>query len=186
MGGVTDGAYLRFPHLHGDRLCFVAEDDLWVAPLAAPGDEPGRAWRLTADRTRMGHPRFSPDGGGIAYTTWRSLDPEIYLTPADGGPARRLTYWGSTDTKVCSWTPDGRILAISSHEQPFSHYCHAYSVPTDGSPGGRLPWGRVSDIAVADEVDPRFGLRRLYIALTRAVSGLTVVHAKPLPDALAA
>ncbi len=150
MGGVTDGAYLRFPHLHGDRLCFVAEDDLWVAPLAAPGDEPGRAWRLTADRTRMGHPRFSPDGGGIAYTTWRSLDPEIYLTPADGGPARRLTYWGSTDTKVCSWTPDGRILAISSHEQPFSHYCHAYSVPTDGSPGGRLPWGRVSDIAVAD------------------------------------
>jgi DNA helicase IV len=43
-----------------------------------------------------------------------------------------------------------------------------------------------SDIAVADEVDPRFGLRRLYIALTRAVSGLTVVHAKPLPDALAA
>jgi DNA helicase IV len=43
-----------------------------------------------------------------------------------------------------------------------------------------------SDIAAADEVDPRFGLRRLYIALTRAVSGLVVVHAKPLPEALAA
>jgi superfamily I DNA/RNA helicase len=43
-----------------------------------------------------------------------------------------------------------------------------------------------SDIAAADDVDPRFGLRRLYIALTRAVSGLVVVHAKPLPEALAA
>ncbi len=43
-----------------------------------------------------------------------------------------------------------------------------------------------SDIAAADEIDPRFGLRRLYIALTRAVSGLVVVHAKPLPEALAA
>ena len=43
-----------------------------------------------------------------------------------------------------------------------------------------------ADIAVADEADPRFGLRRLYIALTRAVSGLTVVHAKPLPEPLAA
>ncbi len=43
-----------------------------------------------------------------------------------------------------------------------------------------------SDIAAADEVDPRFGLRRLYIALTRAVSGLVIVHAKPLPDELAA
>jgi DNA helicase IV len=43
-----------------------------------------------------------------------------------------------------------------------------------------------SEIAAADDVDPRFGLRRLYIALTRAVSGLVVVHAKPLPEALAA
>jgi DNA helicase IV len=34
-------------------------------------------------------------------------------------------------------------------------------------------------------VDVRNGLRRLYIALTRAVSGLVVVHAKPLPSALA-
>lgn len=42
-----------------------------------------------------------------------------------------------------------------------------------------------SEIAAADEIDPRFGLRRLYIALTRAVSGLTVVHAKPLPEPLA-
>jgi len=43
-----------------------------------------------------------------------------------------------------------------------------------------------ADIAEADEIDPRFGLRRLYIALTRAVSGLAVVHAKPLPPVLAA
>jgi DNA helicase IV len=43
-----------------------------------------------------------------------------------------------------------------------------------------------SDIAARDDVDPRFGLRRLYIALTRAVSGLIVVHAKPLPEPLAA
>ncbi|GAA2386397.1 AAA family ATPase [Streptomyces glaucosporus] len=41
--------------------------------------------------------------------------------------------------------------------------------------------------AVVDgEPDERTGLRRLYVALTRAVSGLTVVHAAPLPRALAA
>lgn len=34
------------------------------------------------------------------------------------------------------------------------------------------------------EPDDRTGLRRLYVALTRAVSGLTVVHAAPLPSAL--
>ncbi|GGY39626.1 S41 family peptidase [Streptomyces tanashiensis] len=151
-----DVAYLRFPHLHDDLLCFAAEDDLWIAPLAPEGHRPGRAWRLTVDRTRVGHPRFSPDGRHIAYTNWRSLDPEIHLVPIDGGSARRLTYWGSTDTRVCGWTPpdkDGRsdILAVSSHGQPFSYYSWAYTVPTDGSPGLRLPWGPVSDIAVTDD-----------------------------------
>lgn len=150
-----DGAYLRYPHLHGDLLCFVAEDDLWVAPLPEEGGRAARAWRLTVDRTRISHPRFSPDGGHLAYTTWRSLDPEIHLVPVEGGTARRLTYWGAPDTRVCGWAPpdqDGRcdILAVASHEQPFSYFGWAYRVPTDGSPGGRLPWGPVSDIAVAD------------------------------------
>ncbi|MGI5470325.1 HelD family protein [Streptomyces sp. CA-132043] len=35
------------------------------------------------------------------------------------------------------------------------------------------------------EPDQRTGLRRLYVCLTRAVSGLTIVHAAPLPEALA-
>ncbi|MBZ4322818.1 HelD family protein [Streptomyces huiliensis] len=37
---------------------------------------------------------------------------------------------------------------------------------------------------VAGEPDERTGLRRLYVALTRAVSGLTVLHAEALPVAL--
>ncbi|MFJ9444863.1 HelD family protein [Kitasatospora sp. NPDC101235] len=37
---------------------------------------------------------------------------------------------------------------------------------------------------IAGEPDERTGLRRLYVALTRAVSGLTVLHAEPLPEQL--
>ncbi|MFB9465653.1 S41 family peptidase [Streptomyces cinereospinus] len=138
--------YLRLPHLNGDLLCFVAEDDLWLAPL----DAPGRAWRLTVDRTKAGHPRFSPDGRRIACTSWRSLVPELYLVPVEGGSGRRLSYWGSPDTQVCGWTPDGDILAVASHGEPFSHFTWAYKVSTDGSPGRKLPWGPVTDIQVAD------------------------------------
>ncbi|AWT43800.1 MULTISPECIES: S41 family peptidase [Streptomyces] len=144
-------SYLRLPHLHGELLCFVAEDDLWLAPL----DGPGRAWRLTVDRTKTGHPRFSPDGRHIAYTSWRSLVPEIHLVAADGGENRQLTYWGSADTQVCGWAPpdgDGHsdILAVASHGEPFSHFTWAYKVTPDGDPGRKLPWGPVSDIQVAD------------------------------------
>lgn len=163
MGEVTEnGAYLRFPHLHGDLICFSAEDDLWVAPLAPAGrpdrtnrTEPDRAWRLTVDRTRIGHPRFSPDGRHIAFTNWRSLDPEVHLAPVAGGPARRLTYWGSTDTRVCGWAPPDRegrtdILAVASHGQPFSHFTWSYRVPTDGGPGSQLPWGPVAHLAMTE------------------------------------
>ncbi|MER7374471.1 S41 family peptidase [Streptomyces lanatus] len=138
--------YLRLPHLHDDLLCFVAEDDLWLAPL----DGPARAWRLTVDRTKTGHPRFSPDGTHIAYTSWRSLVPEIHLVPVDGGPGRQLTHWGSADTQVCGWTPEGVILAVASHGEPFSHHTFAYKVRPDGDPGRKLPWGPCSDIQVAD------------------------------------
>ncbi|MFD3590558.1 S41 family peptidase [Streptomyces sp. NPDC058683] len=139
-------SYLRLPHLHGDLLCFVAEDDLWLTSL----DAPGRAWRLTVDRTKIGHPRFSPDGRQVAYTSWRSLVPEIHLADVDGGPGRQLTYWGSADTQVCGWTPEGDILAVASQGQPFSYFTWAYKVSPDGDPGRKLPWGPVSDIQVAD------------------------------------
>ncbi|MHA4815032.1 S41 family peptidase [Streptomyces aculeolatus] len=150
-------SYLRFPHLHGDLLCFAAEDDLWLAPLPAPGAKPERGWRLTVDRTRVGHPRFSPDGRSIAFTSWHSLDAEIHVVSAEGGGARRLTYWGSPDTRVCGWTPPAageggaaQILAVSSQGQPLSYQTWSYLVATDGSPGRRLPWGPVDDIAVAE------------------------------------
>ncbi|MFJ2607629.1 S41 family peptidase [Streptomyces sp. NPDC087425] len=139
-------SYLRLPHLTGDLLCFVAEDDLWLAPL----DGPGRAWRLTVDRTKTGHPRFSPDGRHIAYASWRTLVPEINVVPVDGGPGRQLTHWGSPDTQVRGWTPEGCILAVASHGEPFSYFTWAHKVSLDGDPGGRLPWGPVADIQVAD------------------------------------
>ncbi|MFG3131131.1 S41 family peptidase [Streptomyces tendae] len=148
MGWVS---YLRLPHLSGDQLCFVAEDDLWLASL----DGPGRAWRLTVDRTKAGPPRFSPDGRHIAYTSWRSLVPEVHLVPVDGGPGRQLTHWGSFDTRVCGWSPpdpDGTtaVLAVASHGEPFSHLTWAYKVTPDGDPGRKLPWGPVTDIQAAD------------------------------------
>ncbi|MFB7932921.1 S41 family peptidase [Streptomyces sp. NPDC056039] len=139
-------SYLRLPHLHDDLLCFVAEDDLWLAPL----DAPGRAWRLTVDRAKLGHPRFSPDGRHLAYTSWRTLVPEVHLAEVDGGPGRRLTHWGSADTRVCGWTPEGEILAVASHGEPFSFFTWGYKVPLDGAPGRKLPWGPVSDIQAAD------------------------------------
>ncbi len=42
----------------------------------------------------------------------------------------------------------------------------------------------LSAAIVDGEPDERTGLRRLYVCLTRAVSGLTALHATPLPPSL--
>ncbi len=62
----------------------------------------------------VNHPRISPDGTTVAWTSTRDGAPEVHIAPVDGGPARRLTHWGSARTQVRGWTADGRVLALST------------------------------------------------------------------------
>nr|WP_223244682.1 S41 family peptidase [Streptomyces sp. CBMA156] len=133
---------MRHPHLHGDLVAFVAEDDLWLAPL-----DGGRAWRLTADHLPVHHPRFSPDGRHLAFTSTRDGAPEVHVVPVDGGPSRRLTHWGSHQTRVLGWTADGRPIAATSAGEGSLRRTWAHAVPLDGGEPQRLPYGPVGGIA---------------------------------------
>jgi tricorn protease len=145
MKCVTSSGYLRYPHIHGDLLVFVAEDDVWLAPA-----EGGRAWRLSADSAQVSFPRFSRDGTRIAWTSWRDGDPEVYTADTDGSAAGRLTYWGDFRTRVTGWTGQGEILAVSAVGQPESHLTWAYAIPVEGAPPRRLPFGQVTDLALEE------------------------------------
>lgn len=135
-------SYLRHPHLHGDTLVLVAEDDVWTAPLAG-----GRAYRLTADGVPAANPRISPDGSRVAWTSWRDGSAEVYVSDLDGGGVRRLTYWGGAS--VAGWTPDGEVLALSAADQPSRWRAWAYAIPPNGGHPRRLDLGPVSDVAMA-------------------------------------
>ncbi|MBC2867971.1 PDZ domain-containing protein [Streptomyces mexicanus] len=134
--------YLRFPHLHGELVAFTAEDDVWLAPL-----DGGRAWRVSADNVPVNHPRISPDGTTVAWTSTRDGAPEVHIAPVAGGPAKRLTHWGSWRTQVRGWTPDGRVLALSTQGQASLRRSWARAVPLDGGPADTLPYGPVGDVA---------------------------------------
>ncbi|MEV4451850.1 S41 family peptidase [Streptomyces mirabilis] len=139
-------AYLRFPHLHGELVAFTAEDDVWVAPL----DGGGRAWRVSADNMPVNHPRISPDGTTVAWTSTRDGAPEVHAAPLEGGPSTRLTYWGSSKTQVRGWTPDGQVLALSTQGQASLRRSWARAVPLDGGPATTLPYGPVGDVVYGD------------------------------------
>jgi tricorn protease len=139
---VTSDGYLRFPHLQGDLLTFVAEGDVWLAPVSG-----GRSWRVSADQVAASYPRLSADGARIAWTSERDGAAEVYLASTEGG-GRRLTFWGDIDTKVCGWSPAGEVVAVSAAGQPFSHFTWAYALGTGGGAPRRLPYGPVSDVAI--------------------------------------
>ncbi|MFI6443595.1 PDZ domain-containing protein [Kitasatospora sp. NPDC050543] len=141
-------AYLRHPHLHGELITFAAENDIWLAPL-----DGGRAWRLTADQVPVAHPRFSPDGRSIAFTSTRDGAPEVHVAPADGGPPRRLTYWGSAYTRLRGWTADGRPIATTAAGQATLRRTWAFAVPLDGGEPTRLPYGPIGGLALEPGAD---------------------------------
>jgi len=141
---MTSG-YLRYPHIHGDLLTFVAGDDVWLAPAAG-----GRAWRLSADDAPVSYPRFSRDGTQVAWGSERDGSPEVYVAGTEGSAAARLTYWGDPQTRVTGWTAQGEVLAVSAAGQPASKYRRAYAVPVQGAPPRLLPFGPVNDLAIED------------------------------------
>ena len=124
-----DPAYLRQPTIHGDTLVFVADDDLWSVPAAG-----GIARRLTAGLSEPSTPCLSPDGRLLAFVGRDEQHPEVYVMPAEGGPARRLT-WLGTDVLVRGWTPAGEIVYVTTQGQPFfrNYQCFLLS-PTGGTP----------------------------------------------------
>jgi tricorn protease len=140
MAPVTSAAYLRYPHIHGDLLAFVAGEEVWLAPVSG-----GRAWPLTADAAPVSYPRFSPDGTKVAWTSSRDGGPEIYLADTDGSDPARLTYWGVGETLVSGWTPAGEVLAVTAAGQP-TYIPWAYAIRPGQAPR-RLPFGPVSDLA---------------------------------------
>ncbi|MBA3308443.1 MAG: PDZ domain-containing protein [Nocardioidaceae bacterium] len=137
-------SYLRFPHVRGDQVVFVAENDIWLA-----GTGGGRAFRITTDQRPATSPRFSPDGSKVAWTANRDGANEVYVAPLDGGVSKRLTFWGQVYTKVRGWVSDDEVLVLSTTGEAERSRVFAHAVPVDGSASRRLPYGWVHDIAMA-------------------------------------
>ena len=132
--------YYRYPSIYKDKIVFVAEDDLWL--VNANG---GKARRLTANLGEVSHPFFSPDGKWIAFIGREEGDIEVYLMPASGGPAKRLTYLGKSAI-VLGWK-EGKIIFASNAGQPFRHLLWLYEVNMEGSDPQKLPYGPARNIS---------------------------------------
>ncbi|MEY9776165.1 S41 family peptidase [Arthrobacter sp. MW3 TE3886] len=139
---MTPSSYFRFPHLHGDLVTFVAEDDVWIAPVGG-----GRAWRVSSLQLPARNPRFTPDGKRLVWTVVQGTAPEVVTANVDGGGYSQLSYFGHPSTRVKGFTPDGDVLVTSAFRQSDSRHTHAYSLPVTGGWAQELPFGPVESVA---------------------------------------
>jgi tricorn protease len=141
----AQAALPRFPNQHGGTIVFVADGNLWEVARAG-----GTAHRLTSDPGQDMMPRYAPDGKWIAFTASYQGNEDVYVIPASGGTARRLTYQSDIypgtggrhgpNNMVVTWTPDSKNIVFMSRRQAWNAWISKlFTVPLEGGLPTHLP-----------------------------------------------
>jgi dipeptidyl aminopeptidase/acylaminoacyl peptidase len=102
----------------GTRVAYVvgvpdAETDesvttVWVAP-----SDGGAAPRQFSAGPHDASPRWSPDGGRLAFVADRGSEAQIFVAPLDGGEPRPVTS-APFGVSMPAWSPDGNRIAYAA------------------------------------------------------------------------
>ncbi len=125
--------FVSSPDVHGDRVVFTWEDDLWLGSLKG-----GPARRLTTHPGQEAGAHFSPDGKWIAFRGQYDGGTEVYVMPAEGGTPKRLTWDGGSN--VQGWMPDSRKVVYRAFAgQDFRPIERLFTVDLEGHEPEALP-----------------------------------------------
>jgi imidazolonepropionase-like amidohydrolase/Tol biopolymer transport system component len=94
----------------GQTIAFTLLGDIYTMPITG-----GTPKRIAEGLSWDVHPRFSPDGTRIAFTSDRGGGDNIWVMNADGSDKRQLTKEDFRLLNQPSWSPDGRFIAAKKH-----------------------------------------------------------------------
>ncbi len=118
---------LRQPDISDTHVTYTYGGDIWISQLNT-----SEAKRITSTAAVESNPYFSPDGKWIAFSSNRSGTNSVYIVPAQGGNAKRLT-WHPNGAQVRGWTNDGKhILYASSRETAPRPYNRLWTISMQG------------------------------------------------------
>lgn len=135
--------YYRQPAISKDTLVFVAEGDLWKAPLAG-----GKASRLTTHASDEQMPAISPDGKSVAFVGSYEGPSEVYVMPLTGGAPKRLT-WDGARISFVGWTPSGDVM-FSTDADATKPAQQLVVMDTAGKRRARVPLAQAADGCYSD------------------------------------
>src|ERR1700744_1201776 len=99
--------WMRYPAISpdGQTILFSYKGDIYTVPAAG-----GTAIPLTISESYEFSPVWSHDGKWIAFASDRYGNFDVFVMPATGGEARRLTYYGRNEIPSSFTADDSRIL----------------------------------------------------------------------------
>jgi Tol biopolymer transport system component len=117
----------------GDHLLVNGDGHLFRVPLDAP-----QLVKVETGYTKLNNDHgISPDGRWIVFSNHLGMGSEIFVMPAEGGPARLVSpqapsWWHG-------WSPDGQRLAYVAARG--SRVIDVYTIPVEGGAETRLTQG---------------------------------------------
>jgi imidazolonepropionase-like amidohydrolase/Tol biopolymer transport system component len=94
----------------GRTIAFTLLGDIYTMPIAG-----GTPRRIAEGLAYEVHPRFSPDGKRIAFTSDRGGGDNIWVMNSDGSDKRQVTKEDFRLLNQPTWSPDGRFIAAKKH-----------------------------------------------------------------------
>lgn len=128
--------YFRQPAISADgkTIAFVHAGDIYLVPA-----EGGLANLVVSHGAYDSHPRFSPDGKWLAFTSNRTGGEDLYIISLENGKLKRLTFHSSADVAE-SWSPDSKWVFFSSNRHDIRGSADIYKVRVGG--GTPIPVSR--------------------------------------------
>jgi tricorn protease len=146
--------WLRYPAISpdGQSLLFCYKGDIYRVPSSG-----GLAVPLTISESYEYSPVWSHDGKSVAFASDRTGNFDVFVMPASGGEARRLTYHSAADIPTGFTADDQRVLFVSNLQDlatnvqfPTSDFPELYSVPMKGGEAALV----LTQPAIAATVNP--------------------------------
>src|ERR1043166_993952 len=129
--------WLRYPAISPDGrvVVFGYRGNLWKVPATG-----GAATALTLGDDYNTRPVWSPDGSRIAFASDRNGNFDVFVMPAEGGEAKRLTFHSANDIPY-DFTPNNKFVLFGTNRNDIytsarfpqrSVFSKLYQVPING------------------------------------------------------
>jgi serine/threonine protein kinase/Tol biopolymer transport system component len=132
----------------GDKMVFTRDaydENLYRLALTKPGSTDGKPVPFATSTARDSNPNISPLGDRVAFASFRTGAPEIYVCDAAGDRVQRLTDLKANIGGSPRFSPDGKWIAFDGSLS--ANEFDIYLMPSEGGPPKRLTKGSHRNVA---------------------------------------